>query len=174
MPIYRPYLRFKQVKLNFYGLKPIEEKREIIKRILLTFVLAIKDSMFEFHGRIYRKEGTDFRDHLELCDYFKDELLPICSNCREYEFDVSFWSDVDGATNLMSSMLQIETLVRCPNVKFGLWCIDRPTRLPIESIEDWLTSNGEENKPEERLLRMEMSNISNGDEIFERLQKVLF
>ena len=157
------------------GEQPIELKCESVKKLLLPLKSALIGAKLEFDGRIERNDLYDFSDYSMLLAHIGNDLLPLCNGFCAYEFHVSFLSE-QTAPNVISSILEMEPVSECHNVKFVILGIDQPTHLPVESITNWfmrsVTEERKRKNREKKSLEIRMNGISNGSEIQTRLKEI--
>lgn len=139
---FSPFLRFDTVWLwSLCDEHSIKEKCEFIESHLRPLKSALVDSqMIEFRARISAyDDGIDFSDHLQLLEYIRNRLLPICNSSLGYKFYIDFESDFNSAANVIASLLQMPEIKRCANVEIKIihWR-GRQNQLPIETISTWL------------------------------------
>ena len=158
---------------------PIEEKCKSIENQLLPPKLDLCDSnVVEFTATISRIDRCYFRDHSMLFDFIRNRFLPICNSARRYEFQIWFHSDANSDTNVIASILEMEEIRHCSNVKIEIF--DGQKRLPVEEILNWLersddgTKNNHQNQ-KERFLEIYYccpAFVQNAREMLEHLTKV--
>ena len=86
------------------------------------------------------KKQDDFRDHAKLVKYLSAKLLPICGFSRCYKFFINFVSDEKSVSEVVGSILQIDQVKRCPDVRIDFYR-GQPSqshKLPIGIISSWL------------------------------------
>ena len=174
-----PYLRF-DVKLNYFDPRggTIGERFEWVQMILQPFKQALTGSKFKFLGEIRDSDGGDekiFKDSSSLLDQI-DKLLQIFTRCRAYKFYIHSHNEYT-LTNVLSAILQFDAIVRCSKitVKFGVWISTFVVRmsLPTEAIGNWLNTNANGQKDNERFLKLKINDsVPNLDEMLEYLKKV--
>ena len=115
------------------------QKIRSAQKTLASTAMALNGAKLKFVAGICGTDEFDFKNHSQLLEYISKYVLPISSNCRANEFDISFWSDKPAATEVISSLMgQIK---RSHDLAFTFWRIDRPTRLPVKDVENWLIHN---------------------------------
>lgn len=177
---FSPFLRFDTIWLwSLYGEHPIKEKCEFIERHLRPLKSALIDSnMIDFRARISAyDDGIDFSDHLQLLEYIRNRLLPICNSSLGYKFYIDFESDFNSAANVIASLLQMPEIKRCANVEIKITSREQ-NQLPIETISNWLerSADGMENnvqKHRERSLTISTDGVfGNTREMIDHMKTV--
>ena len=69
---------------------PIAEKCESLKKLLLPLEMALNGAKLKFIAGICGTDEFDFKNYSQLLEYIENFVLPISSNCRAYEFVISF------------------------------------------------------------------------------------
>ena len=184
------FLRFNEVRLIYSQLPDIGTIVEPVMSIsercfhfqmhLQALKPALSDSnSLSFNCRV-RELGNHyhFNGHSQLIDHLRDELLPLCSTFRRYEFALNFTCCDETATNVLASILQMSQISRCQNVEIKLYpmiLLYLPLQFPVEVISGWLTGSSEDGanqKMENRLLSIYSFNISNSQEMWNHLEQV--
>ena len=98
---------------------PITEKCLLFEKQLQSVKSALTGSVLCFWGIINESKASCFHDHLELLNYLRDRLLPICNKSREYKFDISFDSDKSAAEHVIASILETPQLNHCSSLNSG-------------------------------------------------------
>ena len=151
-----PFLRFNIVQLEVelgyvQATQPIAEKCLLFENLLQQSLKpALDGSVLAFGGDISENESSCFHNHLELLNYLRDRILPICNKSREYKFDIVFDSDERAVQYAIASILQTPQLAHCSSTQFRIYydydsydsLSDNITeilvRLPINEISNWL------------------------------------
>ena len=175
-----PFLRFDQVKLHYRpGSQSLIAKCLLFEDCLNSIKSALKDSnTIYFVANIYQDDPSDFSDHSSVIIYLRDILLPICNSDHRYVFEISFISDENSTTDVISSILQFPQVRSCSNVSFTFVC--NSLQLPVEDISNWLapkTGDGVEiygKKQENRFPRLIYAQFENFQEMWEHLKEVKF
>ena len=117
------FIRFNNVQICYWlRSQPIEEKCEMFESHLVPLKPALNDSnMIEFWARISQDYPPYFTDHSFLLNYLQNRLLGICDSSRGYKFRISFWSDENAISNVISSILQMPPMKRCSNVEIEIY-----------------------------------------------------
>ena len=136
-----PFFRFNNVRI-WYDLADqpieIEETCESIENQLLPLKLALNDSnVVQFTATISREVCRYFSDHAMLLDFIRNHFLSICNSSHRYEFQIRFNSDANSDTNVIASILEMDEIKHCSNVKIGIFYGEQK-RLPVEEISNWL------------------------------------
>ena len=117
--------------------QPIAGKCQLLEDQLKLIKPALNGSVMKIDANIDQDNPYCFDDHHELLKYLSDRFLPICDKSRGYEFWIGFESDANTTRFVISSILQMDQIDRCSNVKIDFLADDR-TKLPIEEISNWL------------------------------------
>ena len=171
------FLRFYGVHLPYsIGLRPLEEKCQLFGDLLPEIKGALNDSNEIFFGAgIDQEDQSEFYNHSTLIGYLRDEFLPICDSTRRYKFVISFDSDQNSGSEVISSILKMPQVVRCSNVDIWLLQVYDPIELPVGEIAQWLSQKNDRiGKKEEKFLEIYSDKIQNVLEIWEHLTEVLF
>ena len=167
----------------------IEEKCKMFVNYLHDIeVMILKDvNIIHFVFPISKKCDSSFTDHLQLLNYLRKELLPVCGTPRKYKFELSFNYDYDdyprddvdtSGTNLIAQILQMHPINRCSNIEIMLDGIYAPPmQWPIEAISDWLRQKSDEiaeksQKRRLKILSIESENFRNLQELCDHLREV--
>ena len=173
-----PFLLFNDVLLRYdFDSQSLLAKCLLFEDCLNSIKPALKDSTkISFAADINENDPSQFRDHSSVVIYLRDRLLPICNSSRSYEFVIS--SDKTSATNLIS-ILQISKVRSCSNVSIQLSIqFGDSVLLPVEDISNWLAPNTDDGveiygkNGENRFLLIYSYNISNAEEMLDRLKEV--
>ena len=114
-----------------------------------------------------------------LLDFIRNQFLPICNSSRRYNFQIWFDSDVNSDTNVIASILEMDEIKHCSNVKIEIIGGEQK-RLPVEEISNWLEPSADGTKinlqnHNERFLKINLnSTIQNDQEMFDNLKTVYF
>ena len=146
LPNIPPFIRFNNVNVTIwcnFPDHPIKKKCEFIENQLLPLKLALNDSnVVEFIATISQNDRNNFSDHLKLLNFIRNCFLPICNSSRRYKFQIWFRSDANSDTNVIASILEMDEIKRCSNVKIGI-IYGEQTRLPVEEISNWLQQSAD-------------------------------
>ena len=179
------FIRFRDVTLiyNYYyynSPQPITDKCELITSYLQVLKPALYDTqILRFFGTIDHSVPYYFRDHSQLLCHLRDQLLPICGNARRYKFKIVFNTDCDAGGSVISSILQMPQIIRCSDVFIQPYSYSN--EFPIEDISNWLhqkNTNGVGveiigQKETQRFLHLDSCIITNAQEMYKHLKKVL-
>lgn len=171
--------RFRRISLPyFFGRLPISKKCYLFSNHLQKLKPFLNDPiMIVFWGNIDENNPHDFSSHSTLLNHLRNELLPACNTPHYYFFSITHYDwQANSGTSIMSSILQIPQITRCPGLKLDI----DVTQLPVREISNWLHgtsddakgNNGQENS--ERLLTIFSRSIQNIEEMCCALKKVLF
>ena len=179
-----PFLRFRFVGLYFghsfneNDAQPIADKCLLFENLLQSVKPALARSALFFSGDISESKSFCFRDHLELLNYLRDRLLPICNTSRAYEFFIKFDSDSDqsAAKHVIASILQTSQLVRCSSAQFNIFygSDGLQLRLPVNEISDWLHMACDRERKKSLHVNCEGFEIENSQEMINHLQEVFY
>ena len=147
--------------------QPIADKCLLFENLLQSIKPALAESILSFSGDINGSKSYCFHDHLELLNYVRDRLLPICNESREYEFGILFDSDESAAQHVIASILQTPELNHCSSAKFFVYC--GFLQLPVEEITNWLNRRCERKKS----LYIYSEEFENLHEMIDHLKEVL-
>ena len=183
------FIRFNEVRLLYssgllYTPWLLTTKCQLFEDYLNAIKPALKNfNKLSFVADINQADPGHFSDHSSVVIYLRDRLLPIFDSSRRYEFNISFKSDENSATEVISSILQISQVQSCSHVSIVL-SIElfgkQSARMPVEDISNWLTPKTVEGaeicgkKGENRFLQIRSYIISNKKEMWEHLIKVNF
>ena len=120
----------------------IDEKLHLRNQLQL-FKTAFSDlKEITSFAKINQNDQSRFRDHSQLLDHIRDQLLPICysSPLCNYNFYIDSQSDNDAAGNFIGQILQQPSINRCPEVYFHYYN-ETFIQLPVGDISNWLNSN---------------------------------
>ena len=176
------FIRFNEVRLKYHSRsQTFITKCRLFEDCLNSFKPALKDAIkIHFDATINQDHPSHFSDHSSAVIYLRDRLLPICGSSRCYEFNISFKSDENSATEIISSILQISQVGSCSNVSINLFGYYLSVRLPVEDISNWLAPKTVESteicgkKEENRFLLIYSNIIPNTKEMWEHLMEVNF
>ena len=125
---------------------------------------------------INQNDQTKFRDHSQLFDHIREQVLPIFDSSPFYSFYIDFQSDNnDGAADFIAQILQMCPIIRGREVYFHY---DNETfiQLPVEVITNWLHRNSDDGIGCTGRRFLEMNNrikIQNAEEICDHLKTVI-
>ena len=185
LPTIPLFLRFDNVQISCeFGYRLIEEKCKFIESQLLPLKLALYDSnVVELTATVSQNYRRYFSDHSMLLDFIRNRFLPICNSSRRYELEIRFYSDANSDTNVIASILEMDEIKHCSNVKIGIFYGEQK-RLPVEEISNWLEpsddrTNNSLQSLRERFLKIyypdfSSTSIQNGPEMLEHLTNVYF
>ena len=184
------FLRFNTVSLCYetfqnFKFQSIEEKCQSFVNYLLPFKnKALYDTnLISFFGRIHKNDPNAFSCHTQLLDHVRDELLPVCNSSRGYKFEILFYSDINAATHVITSIIKmslafdrctgLEIILRAPLISNYEWNLSGS--VPIEAISNWLNQkcDGTNEKLKERILRISSGNSQKFQELIDHFKKVL-
>ena len=181
-----PFVRFDDVKLDYNaGSHQIANKCEIFASQLQKLPRLNESNSISVWATVNQKRRDHFIDHTQLLEHLPNRLLPICGCCRRFKFLIGFESDKGAVANMFTSILQMQQIIDCSNVAFRLVIDCQYDKLPIETISNWLHRNGNGNTDNggngianqdqrERVLEIQVANISNSLEMWDHFEKVLF
>ena len=181
-----PFLRFDLVKLDVAesGDEDDTDTQSIADKCLLFENLlqqslkpALDGSVLAFGGDIDENDTSCFHNHLELLNYLRDRILPICNKSREYKFEISFDSDKSAAEHVIASILETPQLNHCSSAQFRIYygSNEPQLRLPIKEISIWLHRKCDrEGKKSLHICSGGMKKIKNIEAIINHLKEVLF
>ena len=184
-----PFVRFAAVKLDYNaGSHLIANKCEIFASQLQKLPRLNEANSICVLATVNQKVLGYFIDHTQLLEHLRNRLLPICGNCRRFEFRIYLGSDSDKDTvaNIITEILEMQQVNECSNVCISLVIPNQyDYRLPVKTISNWLHRNrnvdkdgtGKEianQKQRERILEIEAVYISNVLEMLNHLKEVLF
>ena len=176
-----PFLRFNQVELIAYSFdknnaQPIAGKCLLFENLLQSVKPALVGSKLFFYGDVSESMPSSFRDHLELLNYLRDRLLPICNTSRAYCFSIFFDSDQSVAKHVIASILQTPQLVRCSSAQFNIFrgLQGLQLRLPVNEISDWLHMACDRERKKSLHVNCEGFEIENSQEMINHLQEVFY
>ena len=180
------FVRFNKVKLYYKSVGKIEEKCKMFVNYLHGIEAITLNGLNQIHFvfSISKKCLGSFSDHLQLLNYLRNELLPVCGTPRCYKFELSFNYDnrrngiyVD--VNMITQILQMDPIDRCSNIEIMLSGASAlPMQWPIETISDWLhqKSEGNAKKSQKRFLKIYSDgweNFRNERELLDHLREVI-
>lgn len=182
------FLRFNTVSLCYetfqnFKFQSIEEKCQSFVNYLLPFKnKALYDTnLISFFGRIHKNDPNAFSCHTQLLDHVRDELLPVCNSSRGYKFEILFYSDINAATHVITSIIKmslafdrctgLEIILRAPLISNYEWNLSGS--VPIEAISNWLNQkcDGTNEKLKERILRISSGNSQKFQELIDHFKK---
>ena len=114
------FLRFNTVFLYYGpGSQSINEKLQLLQNQFQLFKMAFSDlEKITLIARINQNDQTQFHDHSQLLDHFREQVLPICDSSPLYSFHIDFKSDNDAGGNFIVQILQLPSINRCQKVYF--------------------------------------------------------
>ena len=129
-------------------------------------------------AKINPNDQSQFRNHFQLLDHIRDQLLPICDSSPFYSFEIDFQSDNNAAGNVIGQILQLPSINRC---QVYFFCKNETfIQLPVEVISNWLNRNfddgigGTGQSKKERILAMNHRiRIQNVVEMCDHLRTVI-
>ena len=179
-----PFLRFGNVELDIADsfdendAQPIADKCLLFENLLQSVKPpALARSALFFSGAISESMPSCFHDHLELLNYLRDRLLPICNTSRAYEFCIIFDSDQSAAKHVIASILQTPQLDRCSSVHFDFFCfleLQPQLRLPVKEISNWLHLKCDRERKKSLRVNLDGIEIENSQEMIDHLQEVFY
>ena len=155
----------------------------MFKAHLLSLKSAINDkSVIEIEANISQDYSGHFKDHSQLLDHIKYQIIPICNSYRSYKFLIHFNSDYNAVTNVISSILNLLEARRCSSaaiqIYFGKGFDGQKSQLPVEVISNWLESaHGVEmniRNKKENFLKISVDSIQNAQQMVNHLKMVSF
>ena len=157
----------------------IEVKLLILLNQLRHFKTAFSDlERITLIAKINQNDQSQFRDHSQLVDHFREQMLPICDSSPFYTFAIEFQSDKDGAGNFISEILQLPSINRGREVYFHYYN-ETFIQLPVGVISNWLNRNSEidntgsgQSKQDRYLGMNNRIRIQNAEEMCDRLKMV--
>lgn len=174
------FLRINEVDLWYeYSRQSITEKCQLFVNYLQPLTPIINDAnLIHFFAQIRQnyRNHCHFSGHSQLLDHIRKELLPNCTYSRGYLFEISFYSDMNSAADVIISLLQMHPIKQCPNVEIRLYELaSLPIQLPVKTISQWLNRkcDGSNANSKERFLKIYSDNIRNAQELYDDLKKVI-
>ena len=174
------FLRFDSVFLIYNcGSQSIDVKLHLLQNQLQLFKTAFSDlKEITLSAKIDHNDQSQFRNHFQLLDHIRDQLLPICDSSPFYSFSIDFQSDNDGAADFIAQILQMRPITRCRDVLF-IYENEMLIQLPVETISNWLHRNSDDGigstGQSKEVLILSMNNqikIQNAVEVCDRLKMV--
>ena len=178
-----PFLRFDTIRLDYNaGSHQIANKCEIFASQLQKLSRLHEANSISVWASVRQKGHGYFIDHTQFLEHLRNQLLPIFGYCRRFEFRIGLRSD---KANIITSILEMQQIIGCPNVAFRLPIYNHNNQhehLPIETISNWLHRNGNtvnggnevaNQSQQERVLEIEVENISDVVELWNHFKKVL-
>ena len=178
-----PFLRFNIVQLEVAELGYVQATQPIADKCLLFENLlqqslkpALDGSVLAFGGDIDENDTSCFHNHLELLNYLRDRILPICNKSCEYKFEISFDSDKSAAEHVIASILETPQLNHCSSAQFRIYygSNEPQLRLPIKEISIWLHRKCDREGKKSLHIYSHGMKIENIEAIINHLKKVLF
>ena len=176
------FLRFNSVFLIYSpGSQSIDEKLHLLQNRLQLFKTAFRDvEKITLIAKINQTDQSQFRNHSQLLDHFREQVLPICDSSPFYSFQIDFQSDNDAAGNFIAQILQLPSIIRCRDVLF-LYEKETFIQFHAETISNWLHRNSDDrigctgtgqSKKERILATNNRIKIQNAVEICDHLKMV--
>ena len=145
---------------------------------MLTLKSALNcPNVVKFCAGIDQNDGRDFSDHLQLCEFISNRLLPIFCSSQRYNIKIYLYSDKNSVANVIASLLQMDGINASSSVEIEI-INGEQNQFPLEAISNWLvrtadrTGNIARNK-KERLLEINFYNtIQNAHEMIDHLKTV--
>ena len=155
----------------------IDEKLQLLHYYLRLFETALSNlDVITLTARINQNDQSQFRDHSQLLDHLREQVLPICDSSPVHYFDIDFQSDNDAAGNVIGQFLQLPSINRCQKVGFN-YANETFIQLPVDAISNWLNRNSDDgigrNKKERFLGTNHRIRVQNAEEICDRMRKVI-
>ena len=151
----------------------IAEKCQLFEDQLKLIKPALNGSILNFDFIIDQSKPSCFYDHDQVLEYLRNRLLPICNKSHGYEFWINFNSDANTARFIITSILQMDQIDRCSNVKIDFPIdVDDGTKLPIDEISNWLHRSCDGGGQRERSLFIQLEEIKSIVEVFVHLKEV--
>ena len=164
------------------GSQSIDEKLRLLQNRLQLLKTAFSDSKeINLTAKINQNDQSQFRDHLQLLDHLREQVLPICDSSPVYAFTIDFKSNKDATGNFIGQILQLPPINRCREVYFH-YENETFIQLPVEVISIWLNRNSNNEigctrtgqSEKERLLSMNNRiRIQNAVEMCDRSKMVI-
>ena len=126
------------------GSQSIDEKLQLFQNRLQLFGTALSNlEKIILSADINKNDQSQFRDHSQLLDHFREQVLPICNSSPAYHFVIDFQSDNDGTADFIAQILQLPSINRCRAVYFQ-YKNETFIQLPVEVISNWLNRNSDD------------------------------
>ena len=162
------------------GSQSIDEKLQLFQNRLQLFGTALSNlEKIILSADINKNDQSQFRDHSQLLDHFREQVLPICNSSPVYMFHIDFQSDNDGTADFIAQILQLPSINRCRAVYFQ-YKNETFIQLPVEVISNWLNRNSDDGiggiEHGKKRLFLAMNNrikIQNAAEICDHLKMVM-
>ena len=135
-----PFLRFDQVSLFYYNINtpPIAEKCELFLGYLPSIKASLNDSnIIHFICQIDQEDPNEFTDHSALLEHIR-QVVSICDSSRGYSFVFLQLQHSTGMDITVASILDMPPITRSSTVYFSLCDKSTVTKLPVETISNWL------------------------------------
>ena len=161
------------------GSQSIDEKLHLLQNRLQLFKTALSDlKEITLSAKIDQNDQSQFHDHSQLVDHFRQQVLPICDSSPFYSFQIDSQSDNDGAADFIVQILQLPSIIRCRDVLF-LYEKETFIQFHVETISNWLHRNSDDGigstGQSKEVLILSMNNqikIQNALEMCDRLKEV--
>ena len=139
------FLRFNSVFLIYEpDSQSIDEKLHLLHNQLQLFKTAFSDlGEITLSAGINKNDQSQFRNHSQLLDHVREQVLPICDSSPFYSFHVDFQSNNDGAVDFIEQVLQMRSIIRCHKVLFH-YANETFIQLPVEIIANCLNRNSDD------------------------------
>ena len=174
---------------NYYmeNSQSIKKKCHLFLKHLKPLSAGFNDStIIQFNANIgCDYDVSNFGDPLQILNHLRNELLPIFSTARCYEFLIRFFSHGASVTNTLDSILQMPQIISSTNVKFSFYrrfSTITTQFLPVAAISAWLDrsfngmiikSQKQQKSPLELTVYIDSSiQVQSVFELFENLKKV--
>ena len=193
-----PFVHFDAINLNYEsGSHLIANKCEMfvshlkkLQQVGNANSICVSANISQKQAQRHKRHG-DFRNHKQLLKHLRNELLPICGYCRQFEFRIGLVYDNYAVTNVITSILQMQQVNECSNVYISLVIpnqyeelpvgVGAGEQLPVEAISKWLhrsqnTNGGNEfvnQSQHERVFEIDVGKVSNVMEMCSHLKKVI-
>ena len=148
----------------------IADKCLLLESLLQSVKPASAGSELYFYGTINKSKSSCFHDHLELLNFVRDRLLPICDKSRKYKFKILLESGESASQNVISSILQTPQLNRCSSAQFDFDIYFSFIQLPVKEISNWLHRKCD--REQKKLLHIYSREIENLQEMVSHLREV--
>ena len=173
--------------LKFFTKGPLsmDEKLQLLQNQLQQFKASLSGlERVTLFAHVNKNDQSLFRDHSQLLDHIREQLLPICDSSPVYSFKIDFQSDKDAAGNVIGQILQLPQINSCHCQKVYFRCTNETfIQLPVEVIANWLNRNSDneigctrigQSKKERLLSTSRRVRIQNAVEICDQLKMVTF
>ena len=158
----------------------IDEKLLLLQNYLQLFETALSDlEDINLIACINQNDQSLFRDHSQLVDHLREQVLPICYSSPVYHFVIDFQLDNDAAGNVIGQILQLPPIIRCRDVSFH-YKNETIIHSPVNAISNWLNRNSDDqfnstgrDNEERKLLMNKQIRIQNAVEIRDQMKMVI-